>query len=120
MDGKGYLRFTKIEKLNYDLNNAFLIANNKDFFDPEIILGNDSKNADWWMLGLFLYKILFKIDPFFNSKIALYGKIIFPETIEISEDAKDIILKLLEKDPIKRLGSHGGIEEIKKHPFFKL
>ena len=37
----------------------------------------------------------------------------------LSEDAKDIIRKLLEKNPKKRLGSQRGIEEIKEHPFFQ-
>ncbi len=36
----------------------------------------------------------------------------------MSEDCKDFISKLLEKDPINRLGSKSGIDEIIKHPFF--
>lgn len=36
-----------------------------------------------------------------------------------SEEAKDLIKKLLQKDPSKRLGSSRGAEEIKEHPFFK-
>jgi hypothetical protein len=30
-----------------------------------------------------------------------------------------IMLKLLEKDPSKRLGTKGGAAEIKSHPFFR-
>ena len=37
----------------------------------------------------------------------------------ISPVAKDIILKLLNRNPKKRLGTYGGAEEIKRHPFFK-
>ena len=39
---------------------------------------------------------------------------------EFSDDARDFIGRLLERDPTKRLG-HGthGSENIKKHPFFK-
>ncbi len=38
---------------------------------------------------------------------------------EFSEEAKDFIGKLLERDPAKRLGSGPkGTENIKKHPFF--
>ena len=33
--------------------------------------------------------------------------------------AKDLIVKLLNRNPKKRLGAVGGAEEIKKHPFFK-
>jgi len=37
--------------------------------------------------------------------------------IKMSEECKDFITKLLEKDPINRLGSKGGIEEVLAHPF---
>ena len=87
---------------------------------PEIISHKESKNADWWSLGFFLFMMLYGRYPFYSSKSILTGKVKFLENIEISEDAKDIILKLLEKDPIKRLGSHNGIEDIKNHPFFNI
>ena len=37
----------------------------------------------------------------------------------VSPVAKDIILRLLNRNPKKRLGTISGAEEIKKHPFFK-
>jgi len=37
----------------------------------------------------------------------------------VSPIAKDIILRLLNRNPKKRLGTISGAEEIKKHPFFK-
>ena len=37
----------------------------------------------------------------------------------VSPVAKDIILRLLNRNPKKRLGTIGGADEIKKHPFFK-
>jgi len=37
----------------------------------------------------------------------------------ISKEAKDLLTKLLNKDPAKRLGTFGGAEEIKQHPWFK-
>lgn len=37
----------------------------------------------------------------------------------LSPLSKDIILKLLNRNPKKRLGTYGGADEIKKHPFFK-
>mmetsp|Transcript_36029 Transcript_36029/g.41609 ORF Transcript_36029/g.41609 Transcript_36029/m.41609 type:complete len:84 (-) Transcript_36029:183-434(-) len=39
--------------------------------------------------------------------------------IEMSDEVKDIITQLLEKNPKKRLGYEGGIEEILKHKWFK-
>lgn len=37
----------------------------------------------------------------------------------VSPVAKDIIVRLLHRNPKKRLGTFGGADEIKKHPFFK-
>ena len=39
-------------------------------------------------------------------------------TARLSGDCLDIVKKLLEKNPDKRLGSLNGISEIKEHPFF--
>lgn len=38
--------------------------------------------------------------------------------IKMSDDCKDFITKLLEKDPANRLGTKNSIEEIMSHPFF--
>lgn len=47
----------------------------------------------------------------------------FPDPVKhgipMSDDAKDLIEKLLEKDPKKRIGYEGGIEEIIAHEWFK-
>ena len=37
----------------------------------------------------------------------------------LSEDSVDLVRRLLEKNPCKRLGFMGGIKDIKKHAFFK-
>jgi len=36
---------------------------------------------------------------------------------DISSEAKSVMTALLQRDPKRRLGNHGG-DEIKKHPFF--
>lgn len=38
--------------------------------------------------------------------------------IEVTDNAKDIITKLLSKDPKTRLGTTGDIDEILQHPWF--
>jgi len=74
-------------------------------------------------VGILLYEMLVGIPPFYNKdKEAMYDKILrselkFPRGL--SQVAKDIIRKLLNRDPTKRLGvGPGGAEEIKVEPFF--
>jgi serine/threonine protein kinase len=38
----------------------------------------------------------------------------------VSPMARDLITKLLNRNPKKRLGTFGGAEELKRHPFFKV
>lgn len=49
-------------------------------------------------------------------------KILGAESIQVPEDlppnARDIIRRLLEREPDHRLGAKGGASEVKKHPFF--
>lgn len=41
------------------------------------------------------------------------AKLEFPKDIKVSENCKDLIRRLLEKNPEKRLGSKFGASEIK-------
>lgn len=41
----------------------------------------------------------------------------FPSQVKISDNAKDIITKLLHKNPSKRLGANGD-QEIQQHQWF--
>ena len=38
--------------------------------------------------------------------------------IQMSDNCKDFITKLLEKTPANRLGTRGGLEEVLAHPWF--
>lgn len=44
-------------------------------------------------------------------------KLNFPAEVEVSNDAKDIMRRLLTRRK-DRLGTSGGVAEIKSHPFF--
>ncbi|KAJ8033656.1 Rho-associated protein kinase 2 [Holothuria leucospilota] len=101
-----------------------------DYISPEVLRsqggnGHYGRECDWWSVGVFIYEMLVGDTPFYaDSLVGTYGKIMdhknslaFPSDVEVSHEAKDIICKFL-TDSTTRLGRH-GIEEIKKHPFFK-
>ena len=110
-------------------------AGSPEYASPEIInFKGHTVMSDWWSFGILIYEMLYGKTPFFSmDKDRMYdlittGGISYPtylnledndESLEynVSEEAKDLINKLLEKDPGARLGRE-GLEEIKNHPFF--
>ena len=127
MDENGYLRLTDFgmaKKLNNN-EKTMSFCGTPEYLAPEIIIGEGhDKNADWWSFGILLYEMLCGLPPFYVENLErMYeliksGPLKFPKRISLSDDAKDVIKKLLERDTNKRLGNK-GIEEIKNHPFFK-
>uniref|UniRef100_A0A8C9W0T4 Ribosomal protein S6 kinase n=1 Tax=Scleropages formosus TaxID=113540 RepID=A0A8C9W0T4_SCLFO len=84
--------------------------------------------VDWWSLGVLMYELLtggspFAVDGDGNSHSDISRRILksqppFPK--DIGPLARDIIQRLLVKDPSKRLGSGpSGADDVKKHPFYQ-
>ncbi|XP_074642526.1 microtubule-associated serine/threonine-protein kinase 2-like isoform X2 [Tubulanus polymorphus] len=97
-----------------------------EYIAPEVILRNQGygKPVDWWSMGIILYEFLVGCVPFFgDTPEELFSQVI-NEEIEwpeeewvLPEDAKDLVTRLLQHNPIDRLGC-GGALEVKLHLFF--
>lgn len=94
-----------------------------EYLAPELLLGQGyTKTVDWWTLGVLLYEMLTGLPPFYDENTnEMYRKILqdplqFPA--DIDRDAKSILIRLLDRDPARRLGA-GGASEIKAHRFFE-
>ncbi|KAJ8751597.1 hypothetical protein K2173_016846 [Erythroxylum novogranatense] len=104
-----------------------------EYLAPEIISGQGHGSAvDWWTLGVFLYEMVYGRTPFKgenNEKTLiniLKQPLVFPrlgvsnsKEFEELVKVRDIIAKLLIKNPKKRIGCLKGSVEIKRHDFFK-
>ncbi|OJD29849.1 agc protein kinase [Diplodia corticola] len=104
-----------------------------DYLAPETINGSGQDEvSDWWSLGCILFECLYGYPPFHAEtpdevfKNILERKIDWPpeDEYEVSEEATDLMNRLMCTDPTKRLGANigdkfscGG-EEIKAHPWF--
>ncbi|KAK5174317.1 rim15, signal transduction response regulator [Saxophila tyrrhenica] len=107
-----------------------------DYLAPETIAGHgQDEMSDWWSLGCILFECLYGQPPF-NADTPeevfqhiLARNIHWPadddDEFEVSDEAKDLINKLICLDPKERLGSNkeekyaDGGEEIKAHPWFR-
>jgi serine/threonine protein kinase len=93
------------------------------YLAPEMIRRQGhGKAVDWYLFGVILYEMLTGKPPYYNGdrKILLYNienaKLKIPP--RLSDEAKNILKRLLKRDPHKRLGSVDDSEEVKQHPFF--
>ncbi|GKU85948.1 hypothetical protein SLEP1_g545 [Rubroshorea leprosula] len=90
----------------------------EEYVAPEVLLGNGHDFAvDWWSLGVVLYEMLYGRTPFrgSNRKETFYRILAkSPELVGEATLLRDLIRKLLEKDPKQRI----ALEEIKGHRFF--
>jgi len=81
-------------------------------------------SIDWWSLGVFVFEMLMGMSPFANREeirrqraLSIAQQEVNFGTLKISEEAKDFILQLLNKNQKERLGNEGAAE-VKKHKWF--
>ncbi|XP_066575326.1 rho-associated protein kinase 1 [Amia ocellicauda] len=134
LDKAGHLKladFGTCMKMNQDgMVRCDTAVGTPDYISPEVLKsqGGDGyygRECDWWSVGVFLYEMLVGDTPFYaDSLVGTYSKIMnhknaltFPDDSEISKDAKNLICAFL-TDREVRLGRN-GVDEIKRHPFFK-
>ncbi|XP_021969813.1 serine/threonine-protein kinase OXI1 isoform X2 [Helianthus annuus] len=91
----------------------------EEYVAPEMIQGNGHDFAvDWWCFGVVLYEMVYGTTPFrgANRKETFYRILCkSPEIAGEPSPLRDLIGKLLEKDPKRRI----RVMEIKGHDFFK-
>ncbi|CEI87079.1 Putative AGC/PDK1 protein kinase [Rhizopus microsporus] len=95
-----------------------------EYVSPELLSSEPvSKEADYWAFGCVIYQMLSGKSPFkAPTDYLIFQKIknleyTMPDNFP--EVAKDIIRRLLVKNPRERLGAGGKIDDIKQHPFFE-
>ena len=102
-----------------------------EYVSPEV-LGDKPAGfgADIWALGIMIYQMFCGRTPFKEKTNYLIFrkieelKIEYSSNVNITEEAKDLISKILVKEPSKRLGAgekgtEYDINHLKEHPFFK-
>lgn len=128
LDGHGHVKLTDFglckEEIEGD-QKTHTFCGTIEYMAPEILMRcGHGKAVDWWSLGALMFDMLTGGPPFTAEnrrktidKI-LKGRLTLPAYL--SNEARDLIKKLLKRHVDTRLGAgQSDAEEIKQHPFFK-
>nr|CDS16541.1 NDR protein kinase [Echinococcus granulosus] len=106
---------------------AYSTVGTPDYIAPEVFHHQKGYecSCDWWSLGVIMYEMLMGFPPFcastahetYQNVMSWRETLTFPPETPISKEAHDLITSLC-TDAESRLGSNGGLEQFRKHPFF--
>ena len=105
-----------------DSQRAKSLCGTAEYLAPEVLEKDRAygKPCDWWSFGCLIYEMLTGHPPFYSTDRKKMFEDIKSKEIKFynfhTASIRDLLTKLLEKDPEKRLGE---AEAIMKHSFFE-
>jgi len=111
-------------KLDFDGEKKRTICGTPNYIAPEVLEGRSghSYEVDIWSLGVIIYTLIIGKPPFETNDVkATYRRIkqnsyAFPEHVQISHAAKDLISSILTNDPLMR----PNLDGIMSHDFLNM
>ncbi|XP_058148603.1 protein kinase C delta type isoform X3 [Dasypus novemcinctus] len=124
LDQQGHIKiadFGMCKENIFGENKASTFCGTPDYIAPEILKGlKYTFSVDWWSFGVLLYEMLIGQSPFHGDDEDELFESIRVDTPHyprwITKESKDILEKLFQREPTRRLGMTGNI---RAHPFFK-
>lgn len=132
LDGQGYAKlcdFGFARQLQAE-QRAYTFCGSPGYVSPEAVLGRGyGQSADWWSLGVLLYTLLASEQPFDQPRskdpMDVMRRIVdeawpVPYPDYFSPEAVDLLARLLQRRPTRRLGNlASGVQGIKQHAWFR-
>ena len=128
LDAEGHLLLTDfgLSKVKVDGEECRSMTGTVEYMAPEVIQEQEYGTAvDWWSFGILGVDLLTGSSPFHaNNDMKIREKILKSKLVlpyYLSPDAKDLLTRLLRKEPKKRLGATmpKDMQTIKGHRFFR-
>ena len=125
IDIDGHVRLTDFGLSKMDMRDeSRSFCGSPEYMSPDMLRNQGhTKMVDLYCIGVLLYELVTGHPPFYDkNKSEMYKKILnaklqVPDFV--SDEAKDLIARLMDKNPKMRIGSVGGIEEVMRHPWLR-
>ncbi|CAG9333323.1 PKG_5 [Blepharisma stoltei] len=124
IDEDGYPKLIDFGTAKVVEGRTYTVVGTPHYMAPEVILGKGyGLSADYWCLGVMIYEFVVGSMPFGDEEEEPYAvyeqvlkaKLIYPHHTRINAKCKEVLEKLLEKNPVMR----GTIETIKAMKWFE-
>ncbi|ROW12274.1 hypothetical protein VMCG_00448 [Cytospora schulzeri] len=117
LDGEGTIKLIDFGSAAYVKSGPFdVFVGTIDYAAPEVLAGNpyNGKEQDVWALGILLYTIIYKENPFYSIDEIMDRDLRVPYTI--SDESIDLIRCMLNRDVEQRY----DINQVLEHPWCKM
>ena len=127
VDSEGHIKLADFglakENVNTDTPNK-TFCGSPQYLSPEMLLKKGATKAtDIYGIGTILYELLSGYPPFYSKNQDLMFQKILENKLNFHEhftdEIKDLLKKLLIKEPTKRIGINNDKSDLKNHVFFK-
>lgn len=105
VDSKGFVKLIDFGSAAYVKSGPFdVFVGTIDYAAPEVLSGEpfDGRPQDIWAIGVLLYTIVFKENPFYNIDEILEVNLKFHGTKGVTEECINLIKMILNKNPSQR------------------
>jgi CRP-like cAMP-binding protein len=126
IDKDGYCIMVDFGFAKIVVDKTYTLCGTPEYLAPEIIMskGHD-KAVDYWSFGVLIFEMLVGQSPFYlygTDQVSLFKRIVMVKyqcPSKVSEDARDVIKKLLTRRQASRIGNLSrGHLDIQDHPWF--
>ncbi|GAP88491.1 putative serine threonine protein kinase [Rosellinia necatrix] len=117
LDGEGNIKLIDFGSAAYIKSGPFdVFVGTIDYAAPEVLAGNPygGKEQDVWALGILLYTIIYKENPFYSIDEIMDRDLRVPYTI--SDESIDLIRRMLNRDVSQRY----DIDQVLQHPWCQI
>ncbi|KAH6850254.1 hypothetical protein B0I37DRAFT_109627 [Chaetomium sp. MPI-CAGE-AT-0009] len=117
LDGEGHIKLIDFGSAAYIKSGPFdVFVGTIDYAAPEVLAGRPygGKEQDVWALGILLYTIIYKENPFYSIEEIMDRDLRVPYTI--SDESIDLIRKMLDRNIEQRY----NIDQVLAHPWCQM